>query len=310
MTMISKKTLILAKAETTYGTDAEPSAAANTIMASDIEITFGNEMKERYPGNSDISRFAEVEGKEFMEISFSTEIKGSGTAGTAPKHGCLFKACGMGETVVSSTSVTYAPVSSSWGSCTIYLYVDGIRYDVTGCVGDFEVDLTAGEFGKINWTFKGKYEIPTDQSFPSPSFESTIPPVCKGTTTTFGDYTPIIEKLLIKMNNNVAERPDFNESSGIQGFQVTERNPEGSMTLEAVVRSTENADFFSYYDARTSKELSAALGATAGNICTITAPKCYLRGPELGDREGVRTFELPFQLARDSGNDELVIAYT
>jgi len=310
MTMLTKKSLILAKIESTYGTDPTPTGADDAIMAFDPVITINADMKERYPANDDISRYPELRGKTACEVKFTTELKGSGSAGTAPKTSPLWQACGMSETIVSSTSVTYSPLSATFLSCTLYVYIDGIRYDVVGCIGTFDIDLTSGEVGKVNWTFNGLYELPTDQSIATPTFETTTPVIVKGTTTTFGSYSAIIEKLTLNMNNVVAERPDFNQTDGIKGYAVTSRNPEGSMTVEAVLRATSNADFLGYFDARTSKALSMALGATAGNITTITADKCYLKAPVVGDREGVRTFEIPFQCARSSGNDELNIQFT
>lgn len=310
MVMLTKKTVILAKVEGSYGVDPTPAEGDNAIMAYDPNVSINPDMKDRYPSNDDLSRFPELRGKTSMEVSFTTELKGSGTAGTAPKTSPLWKACGFNEAVVSSTSVTYTPVSSSFGSCTIYMYIDGLLYKCLGCVGNVEIDLTAGEMGKANWTFNCLYTQPTDVSLASPTFESTTPEIVKGTTTTFGSYSAIIEKLTLNMNNEISERPDFNQVEGIKGYQIAGRNPEGTLTVEAVLRATSNADFLDYFDARTLKALSMALGSTAGNIVTITADKCYLRSPEIGDRDGVRTFELPFQMARDSGNDEISIALT
>jgi hypothetical protein len=308
--MLTKRTVILAKLETTYGSDLTPTAAANAIMAYDPEITIVSDMKERYPGNTDLSRFPELRGKTSFEIKFSTELKGSGVVGTATRMSPLFQACGLDETIVSATSVSYAPVSSSFESCTIYAYIDGLLYKLLGCVGDVEIDLTAGETGRLNWTFKALYALPTDSGIVTPTFDTTVPLIVKGTTMTFGNYAAIIEKLNLKLNNNIAERPDFNTTDGIKGYQITGRNPEGSMTIEAVLRATSNADFLSYFDARTVKALSFVLGATAGNINTITASYAYCRVPKIGDREGIRTFEIPFQLARNTGGDEISISQT
>ncbi|RLC34042.1 hypothetical protein DRH14_03820 [Candidatus Shapirobacteria bacterium] len=310
MVMLTKKTIVLAKIEGTYASDSTPSNTDNAIMAFDPQISINADMKERYPANSDISRFPELRGKTAFEIKFSTELKGSGSAGTAPRTSPLWRACGMDEAIVSSTSVAYTPISSSFESCTIYVEIDGILYKALGCVGTFDIDLTAGEAGKVNWTFNARYVLPTDASAGTPTFDSTTPVIVKGTTTTFGAYSAIIEKLALNINNTVAERPDFNQTEGIYGYQVTGRNPEGSMTIEAVLRAESNADFLSYFNSGTVKALSMALGSSAGNICTITGSYGYLRAPVVGDRDGIRTFELPFQLARSSGNDELSIAFT
>ena len=305
--MLTKRTVILAKIESVYGTDPTPALAlaSNAIEAYDPEVTIVADTKERYPGNADLSRYPELVGKVHFEIKFSTLVKGSGIRGTSARHDPLLRACSTGVTVVSATSVTYAPVSSAQESCTIWAYIDGLLYKLNGAVGDVEIDLSAGEMGKFNWTFKALYALPTDISLTTPTFDTSTPVLVKGTTMTFGSYAAIIEKLSLKLNNEIAERPDFNATNGIKGFQITGRNPEGSMTLEAVIRSTTNADFLDYFHSRTVKALSFVLGVTAGNITTITASYGYCRAPKIGDRGGIRTFEIPFQLARSTGNDEI-----
>lgn len=308
--MLTKKTVVLAKIESVYGTDPTPTAAANAVEAYDLEVTPNPEMIERNPGNSDISRFPELRGKTFVDVKFSFPLKGSGTAGTAPRIGPVLRSCGLGETIVSSTSVTYAPISSSLESSTIYAYLDGILHSIPGVVGDLELNYEAGQMPMGVFTGKGLYAIPTDVVIVSPTFDTTTPVIVKGATYSFGSYSAIIEKLMLKLGNKIAERPDFNQTEGFKGFAVTERNPEGSMTIEAILRATSNADFWSYFHSRTVKALSLALGATAGNIQTITASYGYCRVPKWGDREGQRTFEIPFQLARSSGNDEISIALT
>lgn len=306
----TKRTVLLAKAETTYGVDPTPVNTTDAIEAYDVALTINADMKERAPGNSDLSMFPEERGKTSIELKFSTKIQGSGTAGTRSRQDPLFQACGTDSIVVSSTSVTNNPISSSFPSVTMWVYIDGIIHKVVGCVGDIDIDLTAGEFGMINWSFKGIYAIPTDGVIVDPTFDTPDPEIVKACTFTFGSYAAIIEKLSFKLGNTIAERPDFNQTEGIKGYCITGRNPEGSMTVEAILRATSNADFYSYFHNRTVKALSFVLGATAGNILTWTSSYCYLRAPVWGDREGVRTFEVGFQIARSSGNDEFALAWT
>ena len=303
--MLSKRTVILAKVEDTYGSDPTLTAASNAIEAYDLEVPSINaDMKERAPGNSDLSRFPEIRGKTSYDWKLKTLLRGSGTLGTAPRTSPLLQSAGLGETIVSGASVTYAPLSSSLKSCTIEAYVDGILMQLLGCVSDLEMDFTAGELPWMSFAGKGIYTIPTDSAIVDPTFDTTVPQVVKGVTMTFGSYAAIIEKMTLKMGNKIAERPDFNQTEGIKGFEITDRNPEGSITVEAVLRAETNADFLSYFHSRTVKALSFVIGATEGNIATITAPYCYLRPPGVGDREGVRTFEIPFHMGRSSGNDE------
>jgi hypothetical protein len=308
--MLTQRTVILAKVESVYGSDPTPSNTLNAIEHIDAEISIVSDMKQRFPANTDMSKYPELRGKTHFEISFSTPIKASGTRGTASRRSPLFKACGMSETIVSATSVTYALISTSQGSCTIWAYIDGILYKLNGCVGDVEIDFSAGELGMYKWSFKGLYALPTDSAIVDPTFDTPTPVIVKGVTFTIGSYAAIINKLNLKLGNKIAMRSDFCQTDGVKGFQITGRDPEGSMTVEAVLMATSNANFLSYFDARTVKALSLALGATAGNIVTFSAPYCYLRAPKIGDEDGIRSFEIPFQLARSAGNDEATIIET
>ena len=309
--LISKKTVVLAKLEGTFGVDPTLAAGDDAIEAYEFTApTIIADMKERNPGNDDLSMHPELRGKTSVDFQIISNVRGSGAAGTAPRRSPLMKACGFEETVVSSTSVSYKPRSSAFESCAVEAYLDGILHQILGCVGNYQLEAVAGEFAKETFDLKGKYQIPTDSAIVSPTFDTPAPEIVKNVTMTIGSYAAIIEKLSFNMNNTLAERSDFNDAEGIKGFAISGRKPEGAITVEMVLRATSNADFLSFFDARTAKDISFVIGGTAGNICTITMPKVYLKAPVIGDRDGVRTFELAFQVARNSGDDEVVIAYT
>jgi len=311
MTMLTKKTVVLAKVEGTYG--ADPTLAAGDDAVEAYEFTppvINADMKERNPGNDDLSMYGELRGKTSNDFQVIANLRGSGAAGTAPRRSPLYKACGFEETIVSSTSVAYTPRSSSKESCAIKAYIDGIIHLLLGCVGNYQLEAVAGETVKETFDLKAKYALPTDGTIVSPTFDSTVPQIAKSVVMTIGSYSAILEKFTLNMNNTVAERPDQNETEGVKGFVITGRNPEGTIMIEAVLRATSNADFLSYFHNTTVKDISFVLGGTAGNIATITLPKIYLRAPVTGDRDGVRTNELPFQIARNSGDDEVSISFT
>jgi len=307
----TKKTTLYAKIESTSGTDSTPTAAANAVIAYDVEITPKAEMKKRSAGNADRSSFADIRGKSAVEIKFNVELKGSGTAGTAPRWSPLLRACDRLETLNAGTSAIYTPAATN-ETCTIWVNIDGILHKMAGCAGDCEIDLTSGEVPFLKFTFSGVYVLPTDSVIEEATYDSPVPVIVKGTTTTFGSYAANIEKLLLKFGNSVVERTSMNATEGILAFMVGNRNPSGIMTCEAVLRATSNADFWSYFHSGTSKVLSLVLGATAGNIVTIAAPACILESPKYGDRDGLRTFDIGFQMARSaaSGNDECTITLT
>ena len=113
MPLLSRKRLILAKIEATYGTDPTPTGA-EAILVRNLEITpleaetVSRELIRPYLGASD-----QLLAQTRVGINFEVELAGSGTAGTAPAYSALMKSCGLSETVVATTSVTYAPISAS-----------------------------------------------------------------------------------------------------------------------------------------------------------------------------------------------------
>jgi len=306
--MYTRKTTLYCKIENPSGTDATPDLTYG-VIAYDVSLEVKGDMKERNAGNADRSLYPNIRGKTSVDLKFWIELKGSGTKGTAPKWGPLLRACDRLETALAGTSVMYS-MALTGETCSIYVNIDGILHKLIGCAGDCEIDLTSGDIAKLNFTMSGVYALPTDSPCSAITVDSTSGLIVKGTATTFGSYAAIIEKILLKFGNKVTERPSMNATEGILAFMVGDRNPSGIMTCEAVLRATTNADFWSYFDTGTTKELSVVLGTTEGNIVIIVAPACKLSAPKYGDRDGIRLMDIEFQCARSSGNDEMTILLT
>ncbi len=308
--MRSRIGVVLAEVETTYGVDPSPLPTADAVQVFEPEVDPQTDTLERSDLAHGLSKLKELGGKRRINFSFMTELRGSGAAGTAPRGvSALFKACAMSEAISAGVSVTYAPVSSSFQSCTIYLYMDGKLYQIQGCVGTFEIVLTAGERGMVKWTMSGLYETPTDAAVPSsPTYDTTVPVVCKNLVATFDAFAAIIREIMLKLNNKITERADLTGVHGVRGFDVVDRNPDGEISLEATVLATKN--WYTKYEADTVQVLSVVVGAVAGNICAITANQCRIRQIPEKDEDGIRVHPIPFQLSRSSMNDELSIVFT
>jgi hypothetical protein len=307
MPLYSKKTVLYAKIESSSGTDAAPSTA-NAVHAYDVSVDIKPNMLERGPGHADRSLYAQVRGKTTVDLKFWTELKGSGTAGTPPRWSPLLEACDRNE-VDGASSDDYVMATTS-ETCTIWVNIDGILHKIVGCAGNAEIELVAGEIGKINWTFSGVYALATDVAVPVGTYDEVAPTVVKATTMNLGGYSAIAEKISIKFGNKVVERTSMNATEGVLAFMVGARGPTGTMTCEAILRATESADFMNYFHLSTTKALTFTLGATAGNIVRITAPVCVLSAPKWLDKDGIRQFEIEFQMARSAGNDEMDIYLT
>ena len=95
MAQLTRKRVILIESESTYGTG--PSMAASTVvLVRDLSITpqssdvVNRDVVRPYLGASE-----QLLANTKVECTFSVELAGSGTAGTAPRYGDALKACGF-----------------------------------------------------------------------------------------------------------------------------------------------------------------------------------------------------------------------
>ena len=307
---LTRKRLLLAKIEGTYGTDPTP-VGTDAVLVSNLSIQpLQLELKDRelilgYLGNTE-----KVVGQRLVGLSFDVEIAGSGTAGTAPKWSALMQACGFNETIVGGASVTYAPVSTGFKGVTLYYFADGVRHKVTGCRGTWSMSLEAGEIPKISFEFTGLFNAPTDETQPTLTYSNQADPIVVNSANTtpieVHGYAACLESFSLSLAN---ETP-FRQLAGCtQQVMITDRKPEGEVTIEAPTIAGKN--FFTAASGQTLDEFSWTHGTTAGNIVTFTAPTCNLGSPEYEDSDGIIMLKLPFMPTPTSaGNDEFTLALT
>ena len=305
--MLRRRCVILAKEEATYGTDSVPTAAANAILAFDPEIKPIGERLERRPVLTTLSPYPHIIGSRYRDITFKTELRGSGSLGVATKEGDLFEACGMLETIVAITSVKYTPASSSLKSCTIYAYIDGLLWKLLGCVGTWEIVTEAGKPAMISWTFRGLYSAPTDTALPgSVTFDTPIPPVAVSSGFKLNAITTLVaQSVQVNIGNAIAQRDDVNSADGIKGFQISGRAGSGSFNPEAV--SVATYPFESDWKSAAQRALEITLGSAGGNRIKVSGPKVQIDAPTPGDRNEILIFSTPFFLEMNAGDDEVEI---
>ena len=313
--MLLRKAQIALKLEAAEGT-AETLAAADADLYV-YEPTFSPDIQTtpRNPLRATLSNLPHFIGRKMASISFKTELVGSAAAGTAPTYGDALKACGMSETLVTSTSVTYAPDSTTsegtGTSATVALYIDGKKYMIYGARGDWELNLVAGEPGFITFTFTGIYGGVTDVALlTSISYPATTPSVFMGATLTNGGVSMIAENFSLKAGNTVTVRPDVTTATGFRAAAITARDPGGSVDPEEELVSVR--DDWGQLAAGSVTALSLVHGTGAGNILTIAAAKLSVESVGLGDRDGILTNGIDFTLVSTTaaGEDEYTLAFT
>ena len=308
--LTTRRKLLLAKIESTYNVDPTPTPASDAVLVEDL--TWANEglkMIERPAARPSAGSLQQIYGGRLVTVSFNCEVKGSGAAGTAPEIGQLLRACGLGETIVASTSVTYAPVSTGYESVTMYVYEDGKRIIVSGCRGNVSFTMAAGDKVMAAFTMTGHVAAQTDVALPSPTFDSTTPEPYIGGAFTIDSYSAIISALNFDLGNSVSNPESVSGADGYGEVYITMRDVNGSIDPLDELVATE--DYIGNFTAGSTMALaSGAIGATAGNILNITMPAVYYRDASSADRDGLASLDLPFGAAESTTDDEVSIAFT
>jgi hypothetical protein len=308
--ILTRRRLILAKIETTYGTDSVPTGS-NAILVRNLEIqpliseTVNRELVLPFLGQSSL-----IPSQTRVEVSFEVELAGSGTAGTPPAYGPILRSCGLSETLVTSTSATYAPESAGFESSTIYYHQDGIRHRVTGCRGTFEMNCEVGQIPVMSFTLTGIYNAPTDVTLPTPTYTNQATPVIfkEGNTTNFSAFS--YAACLMSYSFNMANDVIYRELVGCtKEILITNRAPSGTVVIEAPTITAMN-----YFTAATTSNTGSITfqhGQTAGNRVTMTTANSDLGNLTYSDQDGIQMLNLPFiAIPSFSGNDEMSLVFT
>ncbi len=308
MPILLQKTQLAAKLEALEGT-AENPGAGDALLVINPGFKPQVEMHQRKIVGSDLSAYKSLSGRRSARLAFEVELKGSGSPGVAPEWGELMRACGFDETIVPSTSVSYAPASSSIPSITLALYMDGLLSKLWGARGTVRLNLSAGEPGRLAFEFSGAdFEVTDAVMLAGVSYDSSEPERFLSAGFSVDSYSALIEKLDLDIANTLQLRSDINRPSGYSSALLTGRRPAGSLDPELTLVA--DYDWYSKWRNGSEGAITLALGAIAGNIVTITAPKCRYTKLGLAERSRARTLGADFECNRNNGDDELKIELT
>lgn len=145
-TMKTSLSLMLAKVETTRGTDAEPTSAADAFLVGDLDVQLDATQLERNIFRTSFSPVATGVGRKVVNVTFSHEIKSSGDVGvTRPKLGTLLRGCAMRELLVTAGAATQIetprPFGETTGGPTVVWAKDTAP---TGVYGSYLVECVVG----------------------------------------------------------------------------------------------------------------------------------------------------------------------
>jgi hypothetical protein len=311
---LTRKKFLIAKIESTYGTDPSPVGGSDAVQVSSLEITpieSDNVQAAAFQGFLGNSTRSTLVANKRVSVTFDVELGGSGAAGTAPAFGPLLKSCGLSETISAGVSVTYAPVSASFSSATIYCFYDGTQHKITGARGSVSFNMAAGQFGVMSFNFIGIYNAP-DGTALSGSFTVANQAAAlevndtNVTTATFHGVTGVrLESFDLALNNELL----YKETASNKEVIITNRAAGGTAVIEAPAIGT--TDFFAKAVATATGASSFVLGATAGNIVTLNAAQTDITGCSYADTNGVIALSMPYlALPTTAGNNEMSLVFT
>jgi hypothetical protein len=312
MALLLRKRLILIETESTYGTDPTPTGT-DAVLVSDLSITpqssdvVSRDLIRPYLGAS-----AQLLANTRVECTFSVELAGSGTAGTAPQYGKALKACGLAETIAANTSVTYDPVSSGFESVTIHYNIDGVRHKMTGCRGTVAISASVGEIPTLDFSFTGIYNAPDDTALPSPTYANQANPLLfkNGNTTSFQllSFAGNLQEFSFELGNEIVYRELIGANREVL---ITNREATGSVSIEAVLMASKDYFASAVNDAAALGNLQFTHGSTAGNIVQFTSSKIDIGDISYGDSDGIAMLEIPYTCVPTSATaTEFDLIYT
>lgn len=323
---LTRKTLVLAKTETTYGTEAAPNSEASVSsqamllfdeinpLSLDVQVVEKQVVRASLTKNKNLigRRLYNVKPKTMLSNAKGYVYSYSALTGTSSTNGGqppffspLLRACALSETGHSSVSVLYRPKSSSFESATCHVYADQIKHVVAGCVGTFTMEGTGGEGIELMFDLKGKYAAPTGTAAPTPTYPADEKVLCASENLSVSGYqsgSPIVRSFKFDMGNTIVERKDANSAFGLYGLYITDRKP----TFELVVEVEPQSVFDPWSDlanattgdvtAHTVSFLHGAGAAAGQKNVGLYFGSLQLKDVQYQDDGGIRTYALSYDV--------------
>lgn len=317
MSRLIKNTVVTAKPETTRGQDAGPTGAANAVLISDVSITpldaqnIDRPLIRGYFGGSE-----QLVGTASVKLSYTAELAGSGTAGTAPAWGQLLLGCAVAEGVLASPArVEYAPVSSGLKSLTQYYYDDGVIHKLLGCMGNCTLSAKVGERPvlRFEWTgLDGGVEaapnavpVYTPWKKPVAMTKANVIDITFGATYAAGALTGGELHSSTGLELNFGNVVNFTPMLSTETVDISDRDSTGSLELE--LTAEQEVAFMEKVKANETESLAITIGTAAGNKIIVFLRAVQLINPSKSELNGKRMIGFDLRAVPVNGNDEWLI---
>lgn len=312
-----RNTVILAKVETTPGTDASPTGADNALLVSEVTINpleatnIDRALIRAFFGSSE-----QLVGTAFVRIGFTVELAGSGAAATAPAWGALLQGCAFAEALLSTPNrVEYTPVSSALKTLTIYYHDDGVLHKALGAMGNVKISAKVGDRPKLMFDFMAIDGGVTAVANATPTYTAWKKPVAMtkanvvditlGCTYSAGALAAgsVMKStgLELDLGNQVQFTPTLSEES----VDINDRQAAGTVIYD--LTAAEEVTKFGTVKANDLLSLGFTIGTAAGNKIILHMPAVQHSNIRKEEINGRRFVGFDLRVTPNSGNDELRI---
>lgn len=311
MSLLRRRTVFAAKAESTVGTAESLTSSEGAFNVYDLLIQPNIDIAQR-EGQGGFNYLPAIAGGRQGTATFSTDITWGGDGGSLPTWATvLLPACGFVNSSGTFKPKTAKPGTTSSDPRTITIggFVDGKLRKLSGCMGTFSVDLPTGQLGRINWTFTGKWEDETDAAIISPTYPTDLPSRCAGDTFQFNNANICVASCTIDAGNSVVMRECTTHVSGYASAIVTNRQPTITADPEAVLVAT--LDRYSALTGSTEYELEYKLPTAGSGSIIFLAPKAQIQTIAQGNRNDIVTDDITWQCNKNgtTNDEELTIQF-
>lgn len=303
-----RNTVLLVKLEAVIGTDSVPTGAANAVQADVLTLTPLNaKTVERKPIRGYFGGPQKTTVSANMTLDIEVPLSGSGAAGTAPQWDALMQICGVSSTLSLGVSVTYAPVSNSLKTASIYVNVDGTNHILKSARGTWMSTTNAEGLPVLKFSLTGLWTPLAATALPTPTYSNIANPA----PVNFVNTTLSLHAIALTASAfgvNCGAQVVHRNRIGAERVDIVDRASDFSASFENVALATK--DWIAAAKANASGAISLVHGVTAGNIVTFAATKAELWTAKYGESEGVEMVEIAGGLLPTTGNDEWSLVLT
>ena len=316
MARLIRQTVILAKVETTSGTDAVPTGALNSLQVTDFSVTpldannVDTNILLPYFGGS-----PSLVGTASVKCSFTVLLAGSGAAATAPAWGALLQGCGMAETtgLITPARVEYLPITDLLKTLTIYYHDSGVLHKLLGVFGNVKLTAKVGEAPKLMFDMVGldggisavanATAVLTNWRTPVAITKANVTDISIGCTYATGALTGGTAYNSTGLTLDFGNKVDFVPMLTTEEVVLTDRKVTGNVSIE--LTAAQEVSFMATVKANTLTGMGFVIGTATGNKIMIHKPSVQLLNPKKEEINGKRVIGYDIRAVPVAGNDEV-----